>query len=220
MIDYPHIVVVGGGISGLSAAFYLQKAARAAGLPLRYTLIERDARFGGKIQTDTIAVPGAAGAFIVEGGPDSFITQKPWGMQLARDLGLEDQLMDTNEARRKVYVLVKGRLRPLPDGLMLVVPTRIVPFALSPLISPWGKLRMALDLLIPPRRDRMDETLADFIRRRLGTEALDRIAEPLMAGIHNSEAERQSLLATFPRFRAIEEKHGSLIRGMLAQRRS
>lgn len=220
MTKSPHIVIVGGGIAGLSAAFYLQKAARASDFPARYTLVERDARLGGKIVTDSVAVPGdGSGAFIVEGGPDSFLTQKPWGVQLAHDLGLDDQLMETNEARRKVYVLVNGKRHPLPDGLMLIVPTKFGPFARSPLLSPWGKLRMALDLCIPPRRDGADETLADFVRRRLGAEALDRIAEPLLAGIHNSESERQSLLATFPRFRALEEQHGSLIRGMLAQLR-
>ncbi len=208
----PHVVIIGGGITGLSAAFYLQRAARAAGLPVRYTLVDRGDRFGGKLVTETVD------DFVVEGGPDSFITQKPWGLQLARELGLADQLIGTSEPRHKVYVLIKGRPRPMPDGLMLVVPTKIMPFALSSLISPLGKLRMGLDLFIPPRRDGADETMANFIRRRLGAEALDKIAEPLLAGIHNSESERQSILATFPRLREIEEKHGSLIRGMVAQR--
>jgi oxygen-dependent protoporphyrinogen oxidase len=218
--DAPHVVIVGGGITGLSAAFYLQQAARAAGVPLSYTLVERDARCGGKIKTDLIAGAGygATGEFVVEAGPDSFVTQKPWGLQLARDLGLDDQLMDTNEAKRKVYVLVKGKRHPLPDGLALIVPTNFGAFAHSPLISPLGKLRMALDMFIPPKRDGADETLADFIRRRLGVEALDKIGEPLLAGIHSSEAERQSLLATFPRFRTLEEQHGSLIRGMRTHR--
>src|SRR5438093_10559046 len=150
MNDSSHIVVVGGGITGLSAAFYLQKAARAAGQPLRYTLVERDARFGGKILTETIGDPtlGGTSEFVVEGGPDSFVIQKPWGLQLARELGLEDQLIEANESRRKVYVLVKGKRYPLPDGLMLIVPTKFMPFALSPLLSPWGKLRMAMDLFI------------------------------------------------------------------------
>lgn len=206
------VAIVGGGITGLSAAFYLERAARAAGRPVHCTVIERDARFGGKLLTDTV------GECVVEGGPDSFITQKPWGLQLARELGLADQLIPTNERRRKVYVLARGRLRPMPDGMMLVVPTRMLPFALSPLISPLGKLRMVLDLLIPPRRDSGDETLAEFIRRRLGREALDKLAEPLMSGIHNSETERQSIMATFPRLREVEAQHGSLIRGMVAQR--
>ena len=214
--DISHVVIVGGGIAGLSAAFYLERAARAAGAPVGYTLVERDDRFGGKIRTDTIA--HGAGAFVVEGGPDSFVAQKPWGIQLARDLGLEAQLMGTRPARHSTYVLRQGRPRPMPEGMLLVVPTRALPFALSPLISLGGKLRMALDLLIPPRRDGADETLANFIRRRLGAEALEALAEPLLAGIHSADPERQSILATFPRFRALEAQHGGLIRGMLAAR--
>src|SRR5262245_48221588 len=216
-LDMSHVVIVGGGITGLSAAFYLERAARTTGMPIRYTLIERDERFGGKIQTDTIAQDG--GTFLVEGGPDSFVAQKPWGMQLARDLGLGEQLMSTQPARHTTYVLHRGRARPMPEGMMLVVPTRILPFVRSPLLSLSGKLRMALDLVIPPRRDGADETLANFIRRRLGAEALETLAEPLLAGIHSADPERQSILATFPRFRALEEQHGGLIRGMLAQQR-
>jgi oxygen-dependent protoporphyrinogen oxidase len=194
----------------------LERAARAAGAPIRYTLIERDGRFGGKIQTDTIAHDDSA--FVVEGGPDSFVAQKPWGIQLARDLGLEDQLIGAKPTRHATYVLRKGRPQPMPEGMMLVVPTRATPFVTSPLLSLGGKLRMALDLIVPPRRDGADESLADFIRRRLGAEALELLAEPLLAGIHSADPERQSILATFPRFRALEEQHGSLIRGMLAAR--
>jgi oxygen-dependent protoporphyrinogen oxidase len=213
----PHIAIIGGGISGLSAAFYLERAAHAAGAAVRYTLVERDSRFGGKILTDTVA--GETGDFIVEGGPDSFIAQKPWGVQLARDLGLAGQFMSTRPAHHPTYVLAQGRPQPMPEGMLLVVPTRLIPFARSPILSLRGKLRMALDLVIPPRRDDADETLADFIRRRLGSEALEKLAEPLLAGIHSAEPERQSILATFPRFRELEAQHGSLIRGMLASRR-
>lgn len=213
-----HLVIAGGGITGLSAAWYATQQAQAIGLPLHTTLLEASSRWGGKLYTDYIEGHGEA-PFIVEGGPDSFITQKPWAWQLARELGLAERLLGTNDAARKVFVLSKGRPLPLPEGVLLIVPTRFMPFALSPLISPWGKLRMGLDLFIPARRDGADETLADFVRRRLGQEALDKIAEPLMSGIYNAEADRQSLLATFPRFRALEEQHGSLIRGMLAVRR-
>src|SRR4051812_5146413 len=211
--ETPHIVIIGGGITGLSTAFYLQRQAHAAGVPLRYTLVERDTRFGGKLVTDTI------GQFVVEGGPDSIITQKPWGVQLVRDLGLEDQLIGTNDLPRKVAFLSHGRPRPMPDGMTLIVPTKLGPFLRSPLLSPLGKLRMLLDLVIPPRPGDADETLADFIRRRFGEEALLKLAEPLLAGIHNSESERQSLLATFPRLREIELQYGSLIRGMRASGR-
>lgn len=208
------VVIIGGGIAGLSAAWYLQQQAAA-----EYTMLEAGDRWGGKIRTDVIAGFGDE-PFIVEGGPDSFITQKPWALQLARELGLDDELLGTNDDQRKTHVLRNGRPVPLPDGVLLIVPTKFMPFALSPLISPLGKLRMGLDLFIPAKTDGEDETLAEFIRRRLGDEALDKIAEPLMTGIYNAEAEKQSLLATFPRFRAIEEKHGSLIRGMVAARRN
>ncbi len=214
--DY-HVVVVGGGITGLSAAWRLQKAARQTP-GLRYTVLERSARWGGKLRTEMVGGYGEE-PFIVEVGPDSFITQKPWALQLARELGMEDRLLGTNDHKRTVYVLHRGKLTPMPDGLMLIVPTKFTPFITSSLISPLGKLRMGLELFIPPKRDGADETLADFMRRRLGSEALDKLAEPLLSGIYNSDAEQQSLLATFPRFRALEEKHGSLIRGMLAAQR-
>ena len=205
-----HVVIVGGGIAGLATAYYLQKQARAENLPLTYSLVERSPRFGGKITTSL------ANGFIIEGGPDSFITQKPWALQLCKELGLEDRLLGTNDDRRKTYILSKGRLRTLPDGVMLIVPTRFMPFALSPLISPWGKLRMGMDLFIPPKTDDADESLAGFIERRLGREALDKIAEPLMAGIYVADPYKLSLKSAFPRFIALEQKYGSLIKGMLA----
>lgn len=211
------VAIVGGGISGLATAYYLQRHAGQANRPFRYTLIERAPTAGGKIVTEQIHGFGDA-PFVVEGGPDSFLTQKPWALQLARELGMQDRLLGTNDHLRKTFVLHKGKPTPLPDGVLLIVPTQFKPFALSPLISPLGKLRMGFDFLIPARQDDEDETLAGFVRRRLGDEALDKIAEPLLSGIYNAEAEKQSLLATFPRFREIEKKHGSLIRGMLAGR--
>lgn len=209
----PHIAVIGGGIAGLSTAYYLQKQAQAAGIGVRITLIEAGEQLGGKIRTEHTQ------GFTVEGGPDSFITQKPAALKLVHELGLDDQLIPTNAQNKGVFVFHGGKLLPLPEGVMLIVPTHIMPFALSPLFSWPGKLRMGLDLLLPARRDDGDETLADFIRRRLGEEALDRLAEPMMAGIYNAEAEHQSIMATFPRFRAIEKEYGSLIRGMLAARK-
>ena len=202
----PHLAIVGGGIAGLATAYYLQQKA------LAYTLIESSSSLGGKIST------AVQDGFVIEGGPDSFITQKPAAARLCRELGLEDRLVGTNDDRRKVFVLDGGRLRPLPDGVMLVIPTKFAPFALSPLISLPGKARMGLDLLIPPRRTAGDESLADFIRRRLGQEALDKIAEPLMAGIHVADPERLSIQSTFPRFVELERRYGSLIKGMLAQK--
>ncbi len=202
-----HVIIIGGGIAGLATAYYLQQQPN----PPSYTLIERAPRLGGKIVTNT------GDGFVIEGGPDSFISQKPWAYQLCKALGLEDRLVGTNDERRKTYVVHKGGLKPLPDGVMLIIPTRFMPFALSPLISPLGKLRMGLDLFIPPKTDDSDESLADFITRRLGREALDKIAEPLMAGIYVADPFHLSLKSTFPRFIALEQKYGSLIKGMLAQ---
>ena len=207
----PHIIIIGGGIAGLATAHYLQKYAAANNQKITYTLVEKNPRFGGKIVTNADA------GFVIEGGPDSFISQKPWAYQLAVELGLKDRLIGTNDDRRKTYVVHKGKLRPLPDGVMLIVPTRFMPFALSPLISPLGKLRMGMDLFIPPKKDDADESLSDFITRRLGKEALDKIAEPLMAGIYVADPMRLSLKSTFPRFIAMEKKYGSLIKGMLSQ---
>ncbi len=212
------VVIVGGGIAGLSAAWYVQREAARAGLEVALTVLEASDRWGGKVLTEH--VDGLADEpFVVEGGPDSFMTQKPWAMELARELGLGDRLLGTNDRKRSTYVLVRGKPIPLPEGVMLIVPTRLKPFALSPLISPLGKLRMALDLFIPARRDEEDETLAEFVTRRLGAEALDKIAEPLMSGIYNADPTLQSVQATFPRFHQIEREHGSLIRGMLAARK-
>ena len=210
----PHLVIVGGGIAGLATAYAMRQAAEEHGLPVKVTLIERESRPGGKIVTDT------SSGFVIEGGPDSFITQKPWALQLCRELGLEERLVGTNDARRAVYVLRGGKLRKMPDGMLLIVPTRFMPFVTSDLISWPGKVRMGLDLFIRPRRDHSDESLADFIRRRLGREALEVLAEPMMAGIHVSDAERLSLQATFPRFVDIERQYGSLTRGMIAARRA
>ncbi len=203
-----HIAIIGGGIAGLATAFYLQKKSGETGTPIDYTLIESETRLGGKIVTEI------ADDFVVEGGADSFLTMKPGGVQLCRDLGLEDRLIPTNDHKRNVFVLRKGKLIPFPGGYRLTVPTEFIPFALSPLISPLGKLRMGLDLIIPPRKETGDESLASFIRRRLGEEALDKIAGPIMAGIYTADPERLSMQSAFPQFSAMERQHGSLIKAM------
>jgi len=206
------VAIIGGGITGLAAAFYLQREAQARGQEVRCTLLESQARLGGKIITDRTR------EFTIEGGPDSFIVDKPWCLQLCHDAGLGDDLIPSNDLQRKVYVLRKGRLVEFPTGFRLTVPTELMPFVLSPLISPLGKLRMLGDLVIPPRRDKGDESLATFIRRRLGAEALDRIAGPLLGGIFVSDPERLSMDSTFPRLQAMEREYGSLIRAGRAVR--
>lgn len=207
------VAIIGGGVAGLSAAFYLQKKARAAGHPVAITLFEAAPRLGGKLLTRRPE------GFVVEGGPDSFINQKPQGLQLCRDAGLGDELLPSNDATYKTRLLRNGRLLPFPEGFRLAVPTRIWPFVRSPLISPLGKLRMGLDLVIPRRRSTADESLADFITRRLGREALERIAGPIMSGIFVADPERMSVQSTFPMFVELERKYGSLTRGIRIARR-
>lgn len=206
------VAIVGGGITGLSAAYALQEAANAAG-EVDYLLIERDQRLGGKILTEKVD------GFTIEGGPDCFLSEKPWVAELSRRLGITHRLLCSNEDRKGIFVLSGGRLHRLPEGIMLMVPTRILPFALSPLISWPGKLRMALDLVLPKKKGDEDETLASFVTRRLGREALEKIAGPLIGGIHGSDAEEMSLKAAFPRFLQMEQEYGSLIRAMLAARK-
>ncbi len=210
----PHVVIIGGGIAGLATAYVLQERARAAGIPLACTLVEAKERLGGVILTERID------GFVIEAGPDSLLTQKPWGVELCRTLGIGDHLIGTNDRLRKIYILWRGRLHPLPEGLMLIVPTRLHPLLRSRLLSWPGKIRMGLEYFLPPQASEADESLGAFVRRRLGQEALEKIAEPLLAGIYAGSIDSMSLLATFPRLRELEAKHGGLIRGMLAQRRA
>ncbi len=168
----------------------------------------------------TETIERAQGRFLVEAGPDAFLAQKPWARQLAEELGLGNRLIPINQVRQPVSVLKNGRPIALPEGISLLAPTQIRPFLRSHLISARGKARMALDLVLPARSDDADESLAAFVRRRLGADALDWIAEPLMAGIYNAEPEQLSLLATFPTFRKVERDHRSLIRGLRAMARS
>jgi len=207
------VLIIGGGITGLAAAYSLQELSRKNQAPITFTLIEGQSRLGGKILTDT------ENGFVIEGGPDSFISQKPWALELCLQLGLKDRLTGTNRDQTATYILHNGRLVNLPEGVMLLVPTRIRPFLSTPLFSPLGKLRMGMDWIIPRRQTREDESLAGFVRRRLGQEAVERLAEPLLAGIYAGDAEQMSLAATFPQFQELEERYGSLIRGMLARRR-
>lgn len=209
-----HVTIVGGGIAGLSVAYYLQRKSAEEGISIAYTLLEAGSWLGGKVRT--LRRDG----FVIEGGPDSFITQKPWGLQLCRDLDLADRLIPCNEAAQKVYVVRKGRLVLLPAGFRLAVPTKWGPFVRTPLLSPAGKLRVAMDLVIPRRTGTDDESIGDFVRRRFGREALEAMAGPIMAGIHVADPELLSLRATYPMFADVEQEHGSLIRGLTRARKA
>jgi protoporphyrinogen/coproporphyrinogen III oxidase len=202
------IAIIGGGIAGLSAAFFLEKA-RRAGADLQWTLFEKSGRLGGVIQTER------RDGFVIEAGPDSFLSAKPDGARLCHDLGIGDQLISSNDADRKTYILVKGRLVPIPQGLEFMVPTRVWPMAATPLFSFKTKLRMAAELFSSARKEAGDESVGDFVRRHFGQEMVDRVAEPLLAGVYGGNAEHLSIRAVLPRFAEMEREYGSLVQATL-----
>jgi oxygen-dependent protoporphyrinogen oxidase len=196
----------------MAAAFELEKA-RAAGADVEYTLFEARERLGGSLASETV------NGVVLERGPDSFLSEKPAGAELCRELGLTDQLTPSNDANRKTYIVVKNRLVPLPDGLMFLIPTKLVPTALSGLFSPATKIRMALELLHPPRPSGQDESVAALVLRHFGQEAVDRLADPLLSGIYGGDATQLSARAVLPKLVEMETQYGSLTRGMLAAHR-
>ena len=201
------LAVVGGGVAGLAAAHRAVELARARGLALDLSLFEASDRMGGTIQTERHE------GFLVEAGPDSFLSEKPWALALCQRLGIEHRLIPTDDRFRRTYVVFRGRLHPLPDGFQLLAPTRLGPFVRSELFSWPGKLRMAMDLVLPRGGD-PDESLGGFVSRRLGKEALERVAQPLVAGIYTADPAVLSLAATMPRFMDVERKERSLILGL------
>jgi oxygen-dependent protoporphyrinogen oxidase len=204
----PHFVIVGGGIAGLAAAHRLVELSRERELPLRFTLLEASDRIGGVISTER------RGDFLLELGPDSFISEKPWALALCRRIGLESELIGTRDEYRATFVVRNGKLEPLPEGFMLLAPTKFGPLLRSRIFSWPGKLRMALDLVLPRAGQKDDESLGSFARRRLGREALERVAQPLIGGIYTADPDRLSLAATMPRFLQMEREHRSVIYAM------
>jgi protoporphyrinogen/coproporphyrinogen III oxidase len=212
-VNANRIMIVGGGISGLAAAYYLQKQIAENHRNCEILLVEQSNRLGGKIQTDNFD------GFVIEKGPDSFLARKQAIIQLTLELALENELVGTNPKARKNYILHNNRLHLMPPGLILGIPTQLTPFVKTGLISPMGKLRAGLDLFIPPRKDLSDESVGGFLQRRLGKEVSENIAEPLLSGIYAGDTQALSLDATFPQFRATEKKYGSIIKGMLYSRK-
>lgn len=205
----PRVVIIGGGIAGLAAAYHLAKQRPDAEI----VILERETRLGGKIVTEH------TDGFVIEGGPEALLSAKPRLLELCHELGLGERLVGTNPAARRTFIRRKGRLQPLPEGLSGMVPTRLRPIALSPLISPLGKLRMGLDLVLPAARGDGDESLAGFVERRLGREAYRWLVDPLVGGIYAGDGRRLSLTATAPHLRQLEREHGGLIRGAIAAKR-
>ncbi|MBI3250069.1 MAG: protoporphyrinogen oxidase [Deltaproteobacteria bacterium] len=205
--------MVGGGIAGLAAAHRLVELSREREVPLRFTLLEASGHLGGMIATEK------RDDFLLELGPDSFISEKPWALALCRRLGLEPDLIGTRDEHRATFVVRAGKLEPLPEGFMLLAPTKIGPLLRSRIFSWPGKLRMALDLVLP-RGGNDDESLGSFVRRRFGREVLDRVAQPLIGGIYTADPERLSLAATMPRFLQMEREHRSVSYAMWKAARS
>lgn len=209
----PRVAVVGGGISGLAAAHRLVELSRARGQRIDLALLEATTRLGGVIATE------CSGGFVVESGPDSFLSEKPAALELCQRVGLGERLIGTREQFRRTYVVRAGRLHALPDGFLLMAPTRFWPLLTTPLFSWPGKMRMALDLVLPRRGAIDDESLSSFVTRRLGREALERVAQPLVGGIYTADPDRLSLAATMPRFIEMERAQRSVILAMWRQQR-
>ena len=210
MID--RIVIIGGGISGLAAAHRVLELNSSA----QVTILEASGKLGGTIQTEH------RNGFLLERGPDSFISEKPQALALAKRLGIESRLIQTNEEFRRSFIVRDGRLRAVPEGFQLMAPSRMWPFITSDIFTLAGKARMAADLFLPRKsaNGTADESLASFVRRRLGEEALARMAQPMVGGIYTADPETLSLRATLPRFLEMEQKHRSLILAMARQGRA
>ncbi|WP_246196488.1 protoporphyrinogen oxidase [Aquisphaera giovannonii] len=200
------VIVVGGGLSGLAAAHRIHERAKAEKLAIEVLVLESRDRVGGVVWTERFE------GFTVEEGPDSFITNKPWGVDLCRRLGLGDRLIETDRAHQRSFVVRKGQLAPVPEGFVLMAPQRIMPILTTPVLSWRGKLRLLMDLVIPRRADEAEESLASFVRRRFGREALDRLVQPLVGGVYTGNPNDLSLKATLPQYLAMEQEHRSLIR--------
>ena len=221
-----HVIIIGGGVAGLSAAYKLRRAADA-GNDVTFTLVEKDDRLGGKLATDIVEDPDGRGRFVVDGGSDSFLTDKPAVHRVAKQLGIFDEETGTLEENKKTFIVKGGRLVEMPDGIMMFAPTKIGPMATTKLYSWPAKFRMALDLVIPVKEkwpegetaQQHDESVESLVVRRMGRESLERLAEPLVGGVNGSDPAEMSLAATYPMLLEMEQQYGSLVRGFLAQRK-
>lgn len=220
------IVIIGGGVTGLGAAYKIKRAADA-GHEVDFVLVEKSDRLGGCLVTEMIPDAETGGTFIVDGGSDAFITSKPGVHRVAKLLGIFDDEVRTCDENKKTLIVKGKRLVELPDGIMMFAPTKLIPLATTSLYSWPAKFRMALDIFLP-RKERWaegetaqqhDETLESFVVRRMGRESLDRLAEPLVGGVHASDPAMMSLAATFPNLLEMEQKFGSLVLGFLNQRK-
>ena len=207
------IAIVGAGVSGLTTAFYLEQE-RRKGAPLEISVFEAEPRYGGVIRTERIE------GCLIEAGPDSFLTSKPWARELCEDLRLSSQLIGSRDSERKIYILVSGRLEPIPPGMQMMVPTQLAPVLRSHLFSWRTKLKMLGEYLSPPEPLAADddESVAGFVQRHFNSEVVDRLADPLLSGIYGGDASRLSARATLPQLLESEARHRSLVRAALIAR--
>lgn len=205
--SYPRVAVIGGGISGLATAHRITELAPH----VKVTLFERADTVGGVLQTER------EDGFLFEWGADNFITNVPWAVELCRRIGFADQLVETDKEHRGAFVVRSGKLRKIPQGFIVMAPSRVWPVVTTPILGPLGKLRMVAEVLVRKREDDADESLASFVVRRFGRQTYDRLVQPLIGGIYTGDPEKLSLRATMPRFREMEKSHGSLIRAIMSQ---
>lgn len=207
------VAIIGGGISGLSSAYYLNKRAAEKGQDFQITILESADYWGGKIKTEIVD------GFVIEGGPDAYLLTKPWMRALAHELGMGADLQGTNPNFSETFIVQAGKLTTIPSGLSMTIPSEFFPVIKTKLMTWPQKIRMAFDLIIPARREDSDESLAGFISRRLGRAAYEYLVGPLLSGIYAGDGDRLSLQATFPILREMELEHGSLIKGAIALRK-
>ena len=202
------VIVIGAGISGLAFAHRLEELSKAQNIPIRLTILEKSSRIGGAIATESRE------GFLIEKGPDSFLSEKPWALELARDLFVGPEIIGTHEQNRRVFVARSGELLGIPQGFHLIAPKSILSFLKSPLFSWQGKARVLMEMGLPKSKVGEDESIASFIERRFGKEALQRVGQPMIAGVYSGDPEQLSMQNTMPRFKELEAKYGSVILGL------
>ncbi len=211
--DVWQAVVIGGGVTGLATCNRLIAESHKRDIPLDVKLLEASDRVGGVVRTSN------QDGFIVEHGPDAFISTKPWAKALCEELGIGDRLIGTNPKQRRSFILHKGVLHPVPEGFYMMAPASFLPFVKSPIFTWRGKLRMAMDFCMPRRRDGQEESVEHFVKRRLGTEAFTRIAQPMIGGVYTGDAKHLSLKATLPQFLEMEQEYGSIIKALIGRKK-
>ncbi|HUO57038.1 MAG TPA: protoporphyrinogen oxidase [bacterium] len=207
-----HVTIVGAGVSGLSAGHRLLELSKEKQIPVELSVLDAGPKAGGTLSTVE------KNGFLMEEGPDCFITEKPAGLELCKKLGLEDQIIKTNPNIKQSYILKGGSLHPIPEGFYMLAPSRLMPLMTTPLLSPLGKLRAAFEPFVKVRQDPQDESIGAFVRRRLGREVLDNLAQPLIGGVYNADPEDLSVAACVPRFKEMELKYRSLLKALAARR--